>query len=416
MNCVRRLLCFLVMGLGVALAMPSFAGPQKTYLLTVTAHPQFDVDSLTGQQTVQAPVPVTLNLTNVSQQNANSNINSFSFTVSGMTISSINKDACEAQGGTCNLANNVVTVTNISQPVQAHGVYTIQLNVSSCGDGNWSTNAYTGSQLNGDAFRGNTAATPVRCGDVDCNESFVVPDSTNSPPGSPTYVSGFRGQYEKNGTVCSADGGDVVDYFVTNTLSVNSTLHFEWPTPTTEAFHYTLTFPVASTPQVSWLGDVLGPVFIAGQPCTPTNAPNNMPAPLGVLAQSASKTDTKLKVDTSAYAALNPVPAGQFSIIIGTERLLVTNVANGNWTVMRHQGGTNPDAYLAGRTVASTPLPLILSSSFSTDQTTLQRQLAAGYVAGKQAQQCIAAPASTSWPASTFDVIDIGDGYVKGLL
>ena len=94
--------------------------------------------------------------------------------------------------------------------------------------------------------------------------------------------------------------------------------------------------------------------------------------------------------------------------------MLVTNVTNGNWTVQRAQGGTAPAPHNTNDRVMSTPLPLILSSSLASDTATHQRQVNAGYAVGKQAQMCIAAPSSSSWPATTYDLIDIGDGYVRG--
>lgn len=394
-------------------ATPCLAAPQKTYSMNVVASATYHVDPTSLQPAIDVPVPISVTIKNESPPStANSNISSFSFSVAGMTIFSIDANACVTSGAICTLdtGTNTVSVTNISPPIQAQSTFTVSLNVSSCGDGVWAAKVYGGSQLNGSVFGGTKSVeTKVKCGDADCGSPFAVADANGTSPGSPLVVSGSRGQYDKSGNTCS-----VVDYFVTNTIPTNSTLHFDWQIAPTAAFRYTLNYPQPVTPQVAWLTDSAGPVFIGGQACDVTNAPKNMPAPYGVLTADVTKNATKLKVDTTLYAATNAVLPTPFAIVLGTERMLVTNISNGNWTVQRAQGGTAAAPHTTNDRVMSTPLPLILSSSLASDAGTRQRQLNAGYAVGNQAQMCVAAPASSSWPTTTYDVIDIGDGYVKG--
>jgi hypothetical protein len=396
----------------------ALAGPKKTFSMTVGTNASFSIDPVTLQESVDVPVPMTVTIKNESPPSAaNSNINSFSFTVTGVTISAVDTNACRASGGTCALdptKPNTVNVTGISPPIQAQGMFTVPLRASSCGEGTWTAKVYSGSQLNGDVFGGTTSvATSVRCGKADCGKAFNV-HSFGSVAGSPTSVTGLRGKFDKDGN--TGETCSVVDYTVTNTIPTNDILHFDWQVAPAGAFRYTLNFSSPLPAQVAWSTDSAGPVFIDAQQCEATNEANNnnLPTPYGVLTSDVTMNATKLKVDTSAYAGTNPVLAVPFAIVVGTERMRVTNVTNGNWTVERRQGGTEAARHSGTSLVMSTPLPLIASTALSSDPTIRQRQTSAGYIAGNQARMCIANPPSTSWPSSTYDVIDIGDGYVKG--
>ena len=130
---------------------------------------------------------------------------------------------------------------------------------------------------------------------------------------------------------------------------------------------------------------------------------------LGVLLPGLLTTDSVVQL--LVLLLLLAVP---FAIVVGTERMLVTSVTPGNWTVQRGQGGTDSDVHFTNDRVMSTPLPLIESSSLSTDASERQRQTKAGYAVGKQAQMCVASPTSTAWPSSTYDMDDVGDGFVWG--
>src|SRR6185312_14585842 len=164
------------------------------------------------------------------------------------------------------------------------------------------------------------------------------------------------------------------------------------------SFLYTVNYPSAVNPSLSWLTDNVGPVFIDGQNCLVTQMPNNLPAPYGALSQALTKNASKIQIKV----ATAPTIALPFPVVIGTERMLVTAVRSNNWTVQRGQGGTSAAAHALGAPVMSTPLPL-LAGPFTPQQTS------AGYEAGSQAHMCVQSPDSGSWPASAFTVIDIGD-------
>jgi hypothetical protein len=408
MNIIGKFQWLLVV-LGLAtLAVPGFAAPSKTYSLKAASGAAYAPDS-NGQQVLQVPLPIVITVKNESPPSvANSNISSFSFTVSGMTIESVDTTSCNTQGGQCSLdtVTNTVSVTNISPPVQGQGTFSVPVKVSSCGDGSWSAKVFSGSQLNGNTFGfqndstlPTNLATSVTCGDTKCGMGFVVP-SDLAVSGNPTYVNGIRGDFNKDGSTCS-----VLDYTVTNTIPTNDKLHFEWnASSTSAAFLYTLNFVTATTtPQLAWLTDSSGPVFVDAQPCLSTNMPNNLPAPYGTLAQDVNSSKNKIQVNVTSAPTI-PVP---FPIVIGTERMLVTNTGTNNWSVQRGQGGTHPAPHSATARIMSTPLPL-LTGPFTTAQNH------AGYIVGYQAQMCITSPNPTSWPSLTYDIIDIGDGWGLG--
>jgi hypothetical protein len=102
----------------------------------------------------------------------------------------------------------------------------------------------------------------------------------------------------------------------------------------------------------------------------------------------------------------NAPTGSSFPIIVDSERMQVTALGN-TWTVQRGQGGTTASPHAAGAPVMSTPRPLLTGPFDST-------QSAAGYVVGNQAHGCIAKPDPSSWPSSTYDVIDIDDIITLG--
>jgi len=412
-------ICLAAFGLSAIAAKP---GPTKTYSMGVD---DSHVTYVTGANNLQVldvsngGAPIFVKIKNESPpSDASSNINSFSFTVKGMSITSLDKTACESLGGMCALdtTTNTVTVTNISPPIQAKGIYTVSLKVNSCGDGVWSANVYTGSQLTGQSFGfikddtlPSNTETNVSCGDAACNMSFTVPDSLAA-----TNITGLRGLYNKDGSTCST-----VDYFATNTIPINKTLHFAWDATSSvddtsqvgATFRYTVTFPNPGRPQLAWHTDSLGPVFVDAQPCLVTQFDHNLPAPYGTLAQDVNSTKNKISVNVTTPPSIS-LP---FPIIVESERMNVTAIGPSQWTVERHQGGTAPQAHNASPTVfiMSTPRPL-LTGPF------VQRQLSAGYKVGDQAHGCVASPVVpptdlSAWDSTTtFDIIDIDDIWSLG--
>ncbi|HET9671151.1 MAG TPA: hypothetical protein VFQ93_16230 [Casimicrobiaceae bacterium] len=402
-------------------AMAAKTGPTKTYALSVDTT-QITYDGPDGAKTLHVPAPVFVTIKNESPPStANSNISSFSFTVSGVTITGLGVDAtdvCSSQGGICTFDSQTqtVAVTNISPPVQAKGTFTVPVMVNSCGDGNWTAQVWSGSQLNGNPFGGpvpdgtlpGTPSTHVSCGDAACNAPFAVPNSF-MVSGSPTDVSGVRGKYNKDGGTCST-----IAYFATNTIPANETLHFAWDMNEIGAtFRYNATFQNPGAPQFAWRTDSLGPVFVDAQACLATQFSNNLPAPYGTLAQSVNSSKNKISVNVTTA----PTISLPFPIIVESERMQVTAISPGNWTVMRGQGGTNAVSHTVTTAtpiyVMSTPRPL-LEGPFN------PRQTIAGYKVGDQAHGCIDFPADTTpdhsiWGVtSTFGIIDIDDIWSLG--
>lgn len=415
MNAIGKLLALLISICVAAFGLPAMAaktGPTKTYTLKADASQityHLDANNL---NVVDVPAPITVTIKNESPPSTgnNSNISSFSFTVTGMAISSLDTDTCNGQGGICTLSGNTVTVTNISPPVQAQGTYTVPVTVNSCGDGAWSAQVNSGSQLNGNPFGFTTengftnTATNVNCGEAGCGNAFSVPNSL-MVSGSPTDISGIRGTFNKDGGTCST-----VDYTATNTIPTNETLHFEWTTSELGAtFRYTATFQNPGAPQFAWFTDSQGPVFVDGQACLRTQFANNLPAPYGTLAQDVNSSKTKIQVNVTTAPTI-PLP---FPIIVESERMLVTAISTNQWTVLRGQGGTARAAHSATPTVSimSTPRPL-LTGPFNA------RQSAAHYNVGDQAHGCIDAPVdslTTPWSSTnTFAIIDIDDIWTAG--
>jgi hypothetical protein len=404
MNAIRKLLCVAGAGLAVTFALPGIAAPTKTYSINAQETASYHNDSTTGLQVLDVPMSVVVTMKNESPPSvANSNISSFSFTVSGMTIESVDTLSCQNQGGNCNLDtnSNTVSVTGISPPIQGQGVFAVPVKVTSCGDGNWSAKVWSGSQLNGNMFGlvndttlPTKPATNVVCGGTSCGNTFTVPvDQLSS---NVLSVTGIRGDFNKDGSACS-----VLNYTVTNTIPQNDTLHFEWDTSVlSAAFKYTINFRTATQPpQLAWLTDSNGPVPVAAQACLPTGTASNLPAPFGFLAQAVAGNKNKIQVNVTVAPTL-PLP---FPIVIGTERMNVTAISNNNWTVQRGQGGTTASAHGAGDPVMATPLPILPAG------------VPKPYVAGYQAQACIASPLPPStWPSLTYDVIDIGDAWTFG--
>jgi hypothetical protein len=405
MNSIRKWVCFLLaMGITV-FALPGMAAaPTKTYSLNADAR----LITYSGNPlSVDVPAPITITIKNESPPTvANSNISSFSFTVAGMVITTVNTSACQNQGGICNLdsSTNTVFVTNISPPVQAQAQFSVPVTVNSCGDATWSAQVWSGSQLNGtmfgfkqDSSLPTNLVTNVDCGDAPCGFPFTVPN-TLAVAGSPTFVSGIRGDYNKDGSTCST-----VDYTATNTLPTQKLFRFEWDrSEPTATFRYTLNFPAPVMPFLAWLSNTAGFVPIAAQPCLLTQFANNLPAPYGTLAQAVNSNKNKIQVNVTNA----PTIPLSFPIIVDSERMQVTALGN-NWTVQRGQGGTTASSHAAGAPVMSTPRPLLTGPFDST-------QSAAGYVVGNQAHGCIASPDPSLWPSSTYDVIDIDDIITLG--
>jgi len=396
----RRTFCVLMTILLAAFALPSMAlNPQKIYGLTMQPI-QSDPPSFSP------PFMVKATITNLSP-NGNSAIDSFTLSVTGLTIVGFTPPA----SGTVQIdpSGAFVNVTNLSpiKPGTANA-FDLTLKVASCGDGVWSAVTWTGSNLTGQNFQAVGDAsppTPISCGLLACNDPVAV---TNTDTTNPSLtVTGTRGAYDKDGDTCVS-----VNYYVTNTLPVDKKVHFRWPTSGTQsdaaaAFKYVITAaapPPVGFPKLAWKDSSGTPSFISA--CVSATSTScvipictsvDLPKPYGKLAANISKTDTHIAIDTST--GVIPVPTTfPFAMVIGAERVLVTKITGSNtWFVSRQQGGTGPAAHSANDPAMATPLPLLTA--------------AAGlYNAGDQAQMCVVG-AETS--GNVITVIDIGDGWVN---
>lgn len=401
---------FLAAFLLAALSLPAAAAPTKQYSLSIGLV-SATYDTVNGQNTLQGPVTISVTVKNESPPStANSNISSFKFTLYGQNISKI----ATCPNAICSVdpsdPNHTVIVTNISPPIQAGPGYTLNLITSSCGDvtaPTGTTFVYTGSQLTGTQFsvKNQPNTLTVSCGDFACTGSdifFTVPDSTNPAPGSANFVTGLRGQFDKNGACAD------VSYDVTNTIPTDNRLHFAWDLAADSAAVFAYQVNVGndgSGPiQVSWLNNPDGtPSFIPALQCQPVsvNPPDDLPlpAPYGFLASAVKANDKSIKVDTSggSIPVPNPFPALGFPIVVESERMQVTKINNGTWTVSRNAGVP----HVAGLSVMSTPLPLLT-------------QTQGPYIAGKPAQVCIAYQAQPVNGVTSAWIIDIGDSWTLG--
>jgi hypothetical protein len=420
-------LAALLFGISLAVfALPGVAkqGPTKQYSLTV-AVPEGGANYTgpEGADVLTGPVTVAVTVKNESPPStANSNISSFKFTLYGQSIiaNSLTCPNAQCMPDPTDQHGNTVIVTNISPPIQPGPGYVLTLQTSSCGDVTapvGQTFVYSGSQLTGTQFAPKNLpnTVSVRCGAIPCTNSdvfFTVPDSTNPVEGSAKYVTGLRGQFDKNGACVG------VNYDTTNTIPTDNTLHFAWDTTTDDAavFAYQVNVnngdPAANPVKVSWLNNPNGtPSFIVAPFCNSlsANPPDDLPlpAPYGALAAAVKANDKSIKIDTSQALVQppNPIPAEGFPIVVDAERMQVTKITTNAWTVTRNAGVAHT---VIGTKVMSTPLPLLTGYVFD------DPQKLAGYNAAKQAQVCIANQSAPVSGVTTVWIIDIGDAWILG--
>jgi hypothetical protein len=424
MNGMRKIIGLVMVAAIAAFALPAFAdNSKKIYNLQM---------QMVSVPPAQASPPYTLRAVITNEPTGNSTINSFRLSVSGLTIVGVDQPA----SGRATFTGSSVTVVSAS-PIKPGKSLSVTLSVSSCGDGAWSSTAWTGSPLSGQSFDlvpGHSAlGTSISCGNVASGALFTVPDSIN-----PQCVTGERGYYDKDGVV-----RDPLPYFVTNTLPSNAQLHFRWPdtgvgSNPRATFEYAVCGPgglpeEGLDTQVAWLTDVAGnPAFIEALDCI---EPNQLPAPYGTLLGEGTigAADTTITINALSpvgdHGSIAHAPHPPFDIVIGTERMTVTAVSSDEgeagdlsegpsefseheleqeiWTVIRGVGGTTAASHTPGPgvLVMSTPLPILPPGA------------PGPYVAGNQAQMCISDQGNTytddtiTGHYTTF--IDIGDGYVK---
>jgi hypothetical protein len=414
---------------GVEFLLPSnVAGPNGTQI----DNPFYDTtptgDNVSGDRAIVPPVTVIVYVKNESPpSSASSNISSLTFDLSPSLVL-IGDPVCPRAH--CSVSGNTVVVTNISSPIQAQEVYPITLQVNTCvvaGEAFINNvNIFTGSQLTGKPFtlvpigvddffktaqtlstrtpldftqKLTPAVTGISCGNIACGQPFSIgnEDPTTQPY---KFVNGWRG-LNADGT-CS--GATNLSYFVTNQLGASSiadqVVHFTWNTDLTspQVFTYKLTRNDAGTGawNLGWLPSA-GPVVpipapicnggpLVNEPTTIDDLP--LPSVYGSLTQDVKANSKQIKVDTGSNG-LPTVTGDGLPIIVQGERMLVTSIGSGGWTVSRTAGVFHP----AGSLVASTPMPLLGS-------------VPPPYSSGAPAKMCLAWTNGTSaW------IIDQSDGW-----
>ena len=403
MNSVRKIIFFFLAITIAAFAGPSIGGPPPNKLYSVTMVVG-QLNTVPGDP-LQGTTPVTAYVTNESPTGSNASFSSFALSlssVSGLIIQSVDQPS---GGGFAQLdpSGTFITVTNIPGVKPQAPPFVVTMHVRGCGDGNgWTPTIWTGSNLSGFTFDQDPSnpsllTTDVACGSVSCAGALatvIQPDGT---------ISGVRGKYNQDGTTCTVDS---VNYFVTNTISVNDVLKFRWDVAAAPAaaFRYSILdgqgHPISwtqGTSKVAWLCDPAGDpsCWVLAQPCergNPNLAEPYLPWPYATLIADNGKT---IKVDTSAFSSVNPLPPLPFPIFVETERMLVTkiNLNTSTWTVQRCQGGTCTSAttHQPNLNVMSTPLGILPTGT------------KAPYKAGDQAKAC--------YVPGTNNLVDIGDAW-----
>jgi hypothetical protein len=370
-----------------------------------------------------------------------SNFASITFALSSLVATGV---SCGSRA-TCSIdfANNAILVTNISPPIQAQEIFDVTVQVSSCvvsGDASVpqdSVRVSTGSQINnGDMFvlyTGDnsfpvlsTLSDPatkkpsgIRCGDIDCGETFAVANNLcQTTTSDPECVTTVRGNNTNGGC------GATVDYFVTNDIATaKKKLHFVWQTDSFAAFAYRVNIPSVAEPylQMSWLPQTGSPVFIPAPACTIQVAADAsydqvpLPYPYGTLGQDVKLNSSKIQVDVASGVT---VPATPFAIVIGTERMLVTAVGNNQWNVTRGDGFTTVATHAKGAPVMFTALPTLVQDYKGVPYTLDAQQTAAGYKLGLKARMCLASPLVPHVDPDGIVIwsgwaIDAGDGWMS---
>jgi hypothetical protein len=447
--------------IGLCLTLMAFApsswaaAPQKSFnaefLLPSTdvlVNGRVNPTSVNGQ--LVPPVALSVGVKNESPppNTANSNISSFQFTVTGVTLVDGNSDvACP--GALCTVNSNTVFVSNISPPIQAAQTFTVTFHATSCvavNDANLSSiTVYSGSQFNGGTFvpysKGDSAfpnvstlstrvesangptitPTGVSCGTAACDATTLVavPDSrivcVADSTTDPICVSTRRSS-DKNG-VC---GVSALDFSATNNLPLSDKqLHFQWGSDSAAVFAYRANVLATSSPpwKAAWLPTSGAPVFVNAPMCRGadfTNFPPQsfpFPSPFGFLAANVGFNDNSITVTSTASP-----PALNSPIVIGGERMIVTriNLSNNKWSVLRAQGGTSKAQHFVNDNVMSTPLDTLTSAAFDNGTPSVAQQMA-GYFIGLQTQVCQASVSHDN-ADGTFSAwfIDIGDAWIQG--
>lgn len=379
-------------------------------------------------------------------------ISSFTLSVSGLTIVGVTPPASGKVVGS--FPGTSVSVAHMRPLFWTQSV-TLTLQVSSCGNGAWSSVVYLAPDLKGPTLEldpdESALQISIACGPpVASGGSFVVPDSLSSPgcvalQGG--YVAVQRGFYDKDGGF-----GQAVPVVVTNTVPSNYQLHFQWPDQAggdaLATFQYTVCASDAlpSLSYIAWLNTDGSPASTPGTPAyvVAQDCLDNakfLPEPYGTLQSDNGTTitlDTTMPQGTHG-AITTPITtphALPFDIVVGTERMTVTVCSDKDgdepnptdsaecaetspqpqiWTVTRGVGGTTQVTHTSGL-VMSTPLPLLGNTVSCVDANGVALPASScKYAPGSPALMCIQGQMGeneNSVHSTTF--IDIGgDGWVN---
>jgi len=459
MNGLRKLIGLLAVFACAVFALPGIVvakggsnGTDKAYSLVMDEQATY---TNTLPPAVIAPVKVVAFLRNEAPPSTSaSNVGSFELLITNPGVTILTDAAHQPTGAVNGVPNGTAVATSptrilvtVGAPLKGQQTYALTFWVTSCGDALWDANVRTGASLSGDTFTrikdnidpsthlATNLQTLISCGTMACGDTVdLVADEASQ---SPELVV-MRGPFNSDGA-CSATS----TFFASNKLlTANGQVHFRWPVGDADQKLAVWTYAVVSTnssvPKLAWLnkdgskasaalpdptqpGQV--PAYLDGSilQCQLTNGqPGVLPQPFGVLSNSANQNTTTIKVNTSPQNAILPTPAAPFDIVIGTERMHVTNVQGTTWTVERHTGLTAADNHPAGAKVMSTPLPLLPASGFQAtlaDNTPLV-PAPSPYTFGKQAQVCIVgAPTpvvpATNPPTWSTTIMDLSDAWVR---
>jgi hypothetical protein len=422
---ISRLFGLVVVVALAMLALPSFAAQSqnKTYTLTMCVG-TFKAD---GSCDAKQPNPgvdstrIQVRLTNTSPKQSNSTINSVDlFPNLNWTIDTTDP-AYETSAPTVKYTPDLslqghIRVTGLN-PIKPQDSLNLSFTASnlSCGDASWDQSLiWSGSNLGGNTFTLDqpplsTPGTSIACGMVDCAtsaNSFVVQPTATTCGTQFTDVEcvvGVRGS-NKDGLAC-ASVPFYVSNFLTNADTAKRKLHFRWPSQPAAAFNYRINTRDAN-PNFAWIEDTDGnpiPILSDALQCIPAiGQPNQyLPIQYGTLALNVNSTKNKLKVNAPSSIVAPP----NFAIVIGAEKMLVTNTSTGTWTVTRGYGVTDNTPHFTNDPVMSTPLPNIPDNdAYSTPGDP-------GYAPGKNAHMCWTARGPNGAGAFFTDIIDIGDGW-----
>ena len=219
----------------------------------------------------------------------------------------------------------------------------------------------------------------VFCQFLNCEPTQPFQFSEILPPGvtdisQPGYVAGGRGPNNKDGSACPPVG-----YLFTNSILKSNSVDLKWDVASQPgaAFQYTLTWRPEYVNASTGLPDQgdegrtgmtqrvqFWVRLVPGRACLNPK----LPFPYATLAADISSGQTSISVNALAIPPALPTPP--FPIVIDVERMTVTSVAGGNWTVDRGAGGTTAAAHskfypdsTTPKNVMSTPLPLDLSGN-----------------------------------------------------